>query len=95
MTLNCIEMKVQLKDIFVLKEKLWSSRMEELKKKKTAPWNLSDLKKVLKSLKNNKTSDPNGMINEIFKLDCAGSDLLESLLVLYDGIKEIFTSPDS
>ena len=34
-----------------------------------------ELEKVLKSLKNNKTRDPNGMVFELFKQDCAGEDV--------------------
>ena len=33
------------------------------------------------------------MINELFKSDCAGSDLLESLLLLFNGIKKTFSIP--
>ena len=44
-------MKPELVDIFFLKEELWSRRLEELRIKKTAPWNLSELKIALKSLK--------------------------------------------
>ena len=87
-------MKPELVDIFFLKEELWSRRLEELRIKKTAPWNLSELKIALKSLKNNKTADPHGMINELFKSSCGGSDLEESLLLLYNGIKENFFLPE-
>ena len=41
-----------------LKEELLSWRLEELRNKKTVPWNFSELKVALKSLKNNKTADP-------------------------------------
>ena len=85
-------MKPELMDIFFLKEELWSWTLEELRNKKTAPWNLSELKIALKSFKNNKTADPHGMINELFKSSCGGSDLEESLLLLYNGIKENFFS---
>ena len=87
-------MKPELMDIFLLKEELWSRRLEELRNKKTDPWNLSELKIALKSLKNNKTADPHGMINELFKSSCGGSDLEESLLLLYNGIKENFFLPE-
>ena len=33
------------------------------------------------------------MINELFKSECAGSDLLESLLLLFNGIKKTFSIP--
>ena len=49
---------------------------------------MQDLEKVLKSLKNNKSRDPLGMINEVFKAGCAGADLKISLLELLNGIKE-------
>ena len=77
-----------LEDIFYLKTALWNSRLEELLSNKSKPWNMQDLEKVLKSLKNNKTRDPLGMINEVFKAGCAGADLKISLLELFNGIKE-------
>ena len=64
------EMKETLKDVFFLKEELWSTRMKILREIKSPPWNNSDLVLAVKSLKNNKTPDPNGMINEIFKVGC-------------------------
>ena len=48
---------------------------------------MSNLDKVLKSLKNNKTQDPSGMINELFKQGCIGDDLKIALLGLFNGIK--------
>ena len=86
-------MKTDLMDIFFLKEELWAWRLEELKKKKTDSWNEDDMKEALKSLKNNKTADPNGMVNELVKPNCAGSNLLESLILLYNGIKMSFHIP--
>ena len=88
------EMKGELKDIFFLKEELWSRRLEELKEKKTSPWKSSELDVALKSLKSNKTADPHGMINELFKKGCSGSNLLEALLLLYNGIKETMFFPN-
>ena len=61
------EMKPEYMDVFFLKSELWESRFEELICKKSEPWDLNQMDKVLKSLKNNKTMDPNGMINEIFQ----------------------------
>ena len=34
------EMKPELLDVFFLKEELWSSRMEELKRRKSLPWTI-------------------------------------------------------
>ena len=49
---------------------------------------MKQLNEVLKSLKNNKTSDPHSMINEVFKEGCIGSDLKEALLILVNDIKK-------
>ena len=56
-------MKEDYLDILYLKTELWESRLENLKKIKTPPWNMTNLEKVLKGLKNNKSMDPHGMIN--------------------------------
>ena len=47
-----------------------------------------DLGRVLRSLKNNKRRDPQGLINELFKPGTAGTDLQFSLLKLFNGIKK-------
>ena len=87
-------MKQELQDIYFLKEELWKSRMEELVNIKSPPWTQLQLKKALKSLKKNKTPDPNGMINELFMENSAGEDLEKALLVLVDGIKDNFYFPE-
>ena len=58
---------------------LWKSRLEELMNNKSTPWTEENLLKVIKSLKNNKTMDPMGMINEIFKPEIIGADLVKTL----------------
>ena len=88
------QMKKEFNDIFCLKTELWESRMIELKTSKSEPWSIENLNKVLKSLKNNKTMDPNGMINEIFKPEVAGEDLKTGLLALFNNIKENLIVPD-
>ena len=88
------DMKEELMDAFFLKEELWISRMAELRNLKSVPWSKSQLRKALKSLKKNKTSDPNGMINELFMEECAGEDLEDALLSLLNGIKEYFLFPE-
>ena len=61
--------------------------MQNLKLEKAPPWNHDDLDSVLRSLKNNKTKDPNGMINEIFKAGCIGSDMKDALTKLFNGVR--------
>ena len=80
-------MKPELMDIFFLKSELWDYRNIELKEKVSKSWKQEDLNGVLKSLKNNKSFDPNGMINEVFKEGCIGKDLKKALLTLLNGVK--------
>ena len=55
---------------------------------KTIDWNTNELDKATASLKTNKTSDPNNMINELFKEGVIGNNMKESLnnlsLSIYD-----------
>ena len=81
------KMKPELMDVYFLKTELWMSRMSECQNRKTEAWNMEDLDAVLKSLKNNKSMDPIGMINEVFKAGCIGSDLKEALILLFKGVK--------
>lgn len=47
----------------------------------------------MKSLKNNQTRDPNGMINEVFKPGVIGYDLKLAILDLMNGIKREMVMP--
>ena len=63
-----------------LKDELWLRRLEYVKKNKTVDWNRDQLMKVLASLKNNKSRDPpHGLVNELFKPENIGQDLLDHL----------------
>ena len=48
---------------------------------------MEDLDKVLKSLKPNKSRDPHGFVNEIFKPGIIGFDLKSSLLMMLNRLK--------
>ena len=82
------EMKPELMDVYFLKKELWMSRLNLIFKKKTPQWNEEKLDAVLKSLKNNKSMDPHGMVNEVFKEGCIGPDLKKALIHLFNGIKK-------
>ena len=75
------EMKEEFKEIFQLKTVLWSERMKSIKKRKSRPWTIADIEKVTKTLKNNQTRDPNGMINELLKPNIMGSHLKRKLFL--------------
>ena len=81
------EMKPELKELYFLKCELWELRKEKLKASKSKLWTLSDLEKVLKKLKTNKTRDPHGLINDIFKPGVKGQDLKLAMLKLFNSIK--------
>ena len=50
---------------------------------------MNDLEEALKSLKNNKCRDPDGLIRELFKEEVIGADLKNSMLIMYNKIKEM------
>ena len=79
--------KPELNDVYCLKMELLRSRLVLMKSIKTPRWKKKNLDDVLKSLKNNKTMDPLGMVNEIFKEGCIGADMKRALLDLFNGVK--------
>ena len=87
------EMKEDFSEVYDLKMQLWERRFELLKLKKSQDWSISDLDKVLKRMKNNKSRDPHGFINEIFKPGVGGSNLRLGILHLANGVKDNFHFP--
>ena len=69
-------------------EKLCEQNVENAYLNKTPPWTMDELTSVLKSLKNEKSADPYGFINEIFKPNVAGHDLKLAILKMVNRIKE-------
>ena len=62
--------------------------MKLAERKRSKKWTTTDLEVALSQLKNNKSRDNDGYINEIFKKDIIGDDLKKSLLVLCNNLKE-------
>ena len=87
-------MKDKLKHMQDLKNKLFEVRLELSKRHKSKPWQLVHLEVVLKSLKKNKSRDPNGWINELFTDGVLGHDLKISLLYIFNKIKQENKIPD-
>ena len=69
------------------KEELCELRLRVAKQNKTPEWKMKDLEIVLRNLKNNKSRDPFGYINELFKGNTAGKDLKLAILTLMNRIK--------
>ena len=57
------------------------------RERKSPDWTISDIIGVLKTLKSNKAKDPLGFCNEIFMIPVAGEDLIKSLVVMMNKIK--------
>ena len=77
-----------------LKEQLWQMRLKQAKQCKSANWNEAQLMKILSCLKNNKSRDPHGLVNELFKPDVIAQDLFESMLMLFNEVKETQNVPE-
>ena len=49
---------------------------------------MQDLEDAIKSLKTGKCRDPEGLVRELYKEDVLGENLKQSLLILFNKIKE-------
>ena len=81
------KIKDNLKNIKDDKEELCKVRLEMAGRRKTPPWTMKQLEAVLDYLKKDKSRDPYGLANEIFKTEVAGDDLKKALLILANRIK--------
>ena len=68
-------------------------RFSHLKTQITDDWTNDELSVTLKTLKTNKSRDPAGLINEIFKPPVIGRDLEDALRQFINGIKRDFYFP--
>ena len=80
-------MKSHLTELETDTNKLCELRLEISKKNITDPWTMEDLKLALKQLHKDRSADPGGFINELFKEAVAGDDLLLAILKLMNKIK--------
>ena len=60
----------------------------------TKPWNIKDLDRALAELKNKKSRDHAGYVNELFKEGMIGSDLKSSLLTMFNKVKSQRVIPE-
>ena len=80
-------MKDGFEELKELKEILFKLRLKLCKKQKSKPWDMKDLEAAQKELKKDKSRDPNGWLNELFKEGVAGNNLKISMLNLVNKIK--------
>ena len=77
-----------LKNMKSMKKKIFNMKMKLAKGKRSSSWEMVDLEKALSDLKNEKSRDFEGYINEIFKEGVIGSDLKKSLLKMYNNLRK-------
>ena len=65
----------EYQEIFEMKIKLCHQRLKLSSLNKSEEWTEEQFLKILKSLKDNKSRDPHGLVNEIFKPSNIGLDL--------------------
>ena len=70
------------------KKKIFELKMQIAEANKSPDWKMCDLESALSNLKNNKSRDHEGYINELFKTDVAGYDLKQSLLMMFNKLKK-------
>ena len=80
-------MRSNLENIRNEKEELCTRRLETASKNITPPWTMEQLDDVLNYLKKDKSRDPFGYANEIFRPGVAGEDLKLAILKLMNRIK--------
>ena len=79
--------KTEVEEIRETNERVFNLRMELAKKTNSKSFSMEELEKVLKSLKKEKSKDPDGYICELFKEGLIGSDLKLSLLMMMKNMK--------
>ena len=63
-------------------------KLKDSENRKSPDWNMVDLDQALKDLKRNKSRDPFGYANELFKKDVIGENLKKSLLIMMNNLKK-------
>ena len=70
------------------RRKLIKLKMEIAMKRKTAPFQMNELECVLKSLKPKKARGPEGLSRTLFNNSVIGSNLKDSLLIMFNKLKQ-------
>lgn len=83
-----------MKRIGEIQKTIFSLRFKKAKKLITPPWTMKELETVLRSLKDNKARDHEGLTNELFKLGTIGIKLKTSLLKILNLLKSKQLIPD-
>ena len=77
-----------LKTLKARKTKIFEMKLKKSIRQKSPDWTMAELDQALKDLKRNKSRDPFGYSNELFKHDVIGDDLKRSLLIMMNSLKQ-------
>ena len=88
------DIRAEYRENYNKKVALWKLRSGRLKVKVTPDWTVKELQNAIKLLKNNKSRDPSGLLNELFKKPVMGKDLERAILKLVNGMKSKHYIPD-
>ena len=86
--------KEELEEVLNLNDDTFRLRIEMAKKKKSTPITLEELNRSLKSLKIGKSRDPQSLLSELFKDGVIGTDLKNSLLMMFNKVKDEIYLPE-
>ena len=75
-------------EIQKLKDLIFKLKMEKVKANKTNDWTLKELEAVLKNIRKEKSRDPDGISRAIFHPSVIGENLKDSLLIMFNKIKQ-------
>ena len=81
-------------DINIIKKESFKVKLEEASNIKSPPWTMKELEDVLCKINSNKSKDPHGLNQSIFHTNCIGTNLKESLLIMFNKLKDIGEIPD-
>ena len=83
-----------LEKITFLRKEIFEMNLKLSKSRTSDDWNMIDLENALADLKNNKSRDFEGYINEIFKAGTIGADLKHSMLIMFNQLKKESVIPE-
>ena len=72
---------------------VFQKRLEDSKNKKSTPFQMIELDNVLKSLKSDKSKDPDNYFRELFQYGTIGEDLKYSILMMMNKMKDQVAIP--
>ena len=70
------------------RKKIFEIKMKLAEANESKEWEMKDLDQAIRDLKNNKSRDNEGLINEIFKHAVIGDDLKKSLLIMFNKLRK-------